>query len=342
VDPLSPKLPHFAPKAKRVVYMFQAGAPSHLELYDPKPELTKHDGKLPPADLLKGYRAAFINPKSALLGPKYGFQKYGASGIEMSDLLPYTGAIADDIVGARNAEIEHRGADHIEARLGAGQAEQRGIGATGLGGQPLEAGGAGEIRPMRRSQPGHPAAFLVHQDRRLGVEFRAEVSDQRAELAGIDDIAAEKNNTERPLGAQQRRLISGQDRPGNPDDRRARPHPNLYPRPKLAQFAAAPESPPVFNAPASATLGHAAGALGLHDVAERLGRRDIVPNINWFMRVPVNADGSAAIALGVSPPGCQVALRAEMDALVVISNCPQVNNPCNNFNPTPIRVQIQD
>ncbi len=73
-----------------------------------------------------------------------------------------------------------------------------------------------------------------------------------------------------------------------------------------------------------------------------LGRRDIVPNINWFMRVPVTTAGTAAIALGVSPPGCQVALRAEMDALVVISNCPQVNNPCNNFNPTPIRVQIED
>lgn len=73
-----------------------------------------------------------------------------------------------------------------------------------------------------------------------------------------------------------------------------------------------------------------------------LGRRDIVPNVNFFMRVPVTADGSAAVALGVSPPGCQVALRAEMDALAVISNCPQVNNPCNNFNPTPIRVQITD
>ncbi len=71
-----------------------------------------------------------------------------------------------------------------------------------------------------------------------------------------------------------------------------------------------------------------------------LGRRDIVPNVNFFMRVPVTADGSAAVALGVSPPGCQVALRAEMDALAVLSNCPQVNNPCNNFNPTPIRVQI--
>jgi urea carboxylase-associated protein 1 len=73
-----------------------------------------------------------------------------------------------------------------------------------------------------------------------------------------------------------------------------------------------------------------------------LGRRDIVPNINWFMRVPVERDGGAAIALGVSPPGCEVALRAEMDALAVISNCPQINNPCNGFNPTPVRVRITD
>ena len=71
-----------------------------------------------------------------------------------------------------------------------------------------------------------------------------------------------------------------------------------------------------------------------------LGRKDIVPNINWFMRVPIAAEGGAAIASGVSPPGCQVALRAEMDALAVISNCPQVNNPCNGFKPTPIRVEI--
>jgi urea carboxylase-associated protein 1 len=74
--------------------------------------------------------------------------------------------------------------------------------------------------------------------------------------------------------------------------------------------------------------------------AHGLGRRDIVPNINWFMRVPVAADGGAAVALGVSPPGCQVALRADMNALAVISNCPQVNNPCNGFKPTPIRVEI--
>ena len=71
-----------------------------------------------------------------------------------------------------------------------------------------------------------------------------------------------------------------------------------------------------------------------------LGRRDIVPNINWFMRVPVAADGGTAIAAAISRPGCQVALQADMDALAVISNCPQINNPCNGFNPTPIRIEI--
>jgi len=113
--PLAPKASHFVPKAKRVVYMFQAGAPSHLELYDPKPELTKHDGKLPPADLLKGYRAAFINPKSALLGSKYKFQKYGASGIEMSELLPYTGAIADEICLIRSMQTD--AVNHAPAQI---------------------------------------------------------------------------------------------------------------------------------------------------------------------------------------------------------------------------------
>ncbi|WP_082012508.1 DUF1989 domain-containing protein [Belnapia sp. F-4-1] len=79
----------------------------------------------------------------------------------------------------------------------------------------------------------------------------------------------------------------------------------------------------------------------LHALARYgLGRRDVVPNVNFFMRVPVDTTGSAAIAHGVSPAGCEVALRAEVDALAVISNCPQVNNPCNGYNPTPIRVQV--
>lgn len=71
-----------------------------------------------------------------------------------------------------------------------------------------------------------------------------------------------------------------------------------------------------------------------------LTKRDLVSNINFFMNVPVEADGTLAIVDGVSKPGDYVELRAEMDVLCVISNCPQVNNPCNDFNPTPIRTLI--
>ncbi|MEX2025980.1 MAG: DUF1501 domain-containing protein, partial [Pirellulaceae bacterium] len=97
VNPLAPKQPHFAPKAKNVIFLFMAGAPSHLELFDNKPELAKWDGKLPPPELLKDYRAAFINPNSTLLGPKFKFAKHGQCGAELSELLPHTAQIVDDI-----------------------------------------------------------------------------------------------------------------------------------------------------------------------------------------------------------------------------------------------------
>lgn len=97
VNPLAPKKPQFTPKAKNVIYLFMAGGPSHIELFDNKQTLAKFDGTLPPADLLKGYRSAFINPNSKLLGPKFKFSKYGQSGAEISELLPFTAQIADDI-----------------------------------------------------------------------------------------------------------------------------------------------------------------------------------------------------------------------------------------------------
>jgi len=96
-NPLAPRAPHFAPKVKRVIYLFMAGGPSHMELFDFKPELAKWDGKLPPGDLLKGYRAAFINPNSKLLGPKFKFAKHGQSGIELSEILPHLAGVVDDI-----------------------------------------------------------------------------------------------------------------------------------------------------------------------------------------------------------------------------------------------------
>jgi urea carboxylase-associated protein 1 len=70
------------------------------------------------------------------------------------------------------------------------------------------------------------------------------------------------------------------------------------------------------------------------------GKRDMVSNVNWFMNVPVEADGTLGIVDGISAPGLYVDLRAEMDVVVVVSNCPQINNPCNGFNPTPVRMIV--
>jgi hypothetical protein len=97
LNPLAARPPHFPGKAKRVIFLFMAGAPSHLELFDNKPELTKFDGTLPPADLIKGYRAAFINPSSKLLGPKFKFAKHGQCGAELSELLPHLAEVVDEI-----------------------------------------------------------------------------------------------------------------------------------------------------------------------------------------------------------------------------------------------------
>jgi len=71
-----------------------------------------------------------------------------------------------------------------------------------------------------------------------------------------------------------------------------------------------------------------------------LGKRDLVSNINWFMNVPVEADGTMGIVDGISSPGLRITGRAVRDVLVLISNCPQINNPCNAFNPTPIGVVV--
>ncbi len=76
-----------------------------------------------------------------------------------------------------------------------------------------------------------------------------------------------------------------------------------------------------------------AGVLGI-------GKRDIAPNINFFMNVPVTPEGHLSFADGISGAGKYVELRAEMDVVVLISNCPQLNNPCNGYNPTPIRLLV--
>lgn len=107
--------PHHTPRAKRVIYLFQAGGPSHLELFDYKPELAKRDQQLPPPGLLDGYRAAFINPNSALLGPKFKFSRYGESGMEFGELIPHMSTLADDICMIRSMQTD--AVNHAPAQI---------------------------------------------------------------------------------------------------------------------------------------------------------------------------------------------------------------------------------
>jgi uncharacterized protein len=78
------------------------------------------------------------------------------------------------------------------------------------------------------------------------------------------------------------------------------------------------------------------------DDTQPLHKRDIVSNINFFMNVPVTPEGALTFEDGISAPGKYVELRAEMDVTVLVSNCPQLNNPCNGYNPTPVRMLVWD
>ena len=96
-NPLAPKQPHFPAKAKRVIHLFMAGAPSQLDLFDYKPELAKLEGKPLPPSVIGGQRYAFIRPDAAVLGPQFKFARHGQSGAELSEMLPHLGKIADEI-----------------------------------------------------------------------------------------------------------------------------------------------------------------------------------------------------------------------------------------------------
>jgi hypothetical protein len=131
VNPLAPRNPHYGPRAKRVIYLFMAGAPSHLELFDYKPELAKRNGQLPPPSLLKDYRAAFINVNSALLGPKYSFARHGQSGAELSELLPHTAQVADDLcfIKSMNTDAVNHAPGQILMNTGSQQFGRPSLGA---------------------------------------------------------------------------------------------------------------------------------------------------------------------------------------------------------------------
>ena len=102
-DPLLPRKPHFDAKAKACIFIFMAGAPSQLDLFDPKPKLNEMAGERLPKSLLEKARFAFIKPATAtLMGTKRTFKKYGQSGMEFSDIVPHLGSVADDVLMVRS------------------------------------------------------------------------------------------------------------------------------------------------------------------------------------------------------------------------------------------------
>ncbi len=105
-NPLAPRRPHFAPKAKSIIYMFMEGGPSQYELFDPKPELEKYDGESLPPSMTKDLKLAFIKPTAKVMASAFKFLRYGQSGMELSELCPHLGSVADDITLVRSMHTD--------------------------------------------------------------------------------------------------------------------------------------------------------------------------------------------------------------------------------------------
>ncbi len=96
-NPLAPKNPHYAPKIKNIIYLFMAGGPSQLDLFDHKPSLADLEGKPLPPSIIKDQRYAFIERDAVVLAPRFTFKKHGDSGAELSEMLPHLAGVVDDI-----------------------------------------------------------------------------------------------------------------------------------------------------------------------------------------------------------------------------------------------------
>src|SRR5919204_1198739 len=114
-DPLAPRRPHFAPRAKAVIYLHMAGAPSVLDLFDYKPKLTELNGKPCPESYIRGQQFAFIKGVPKLLGTPHKFARHGKSGQEMSNLLPHLATVADEIAIIRSMHTDQF--NHAPAQL---------------------------------------------------------------------------------------------------------------------------------------------------------------------------------------------------------------------------------
>jgi hypothetical protein len=114
-NPLLPKLPHFAPKAKRVIYLHLTGSPPHLDMWDHKPELVKRDGQECPEEYIKGKKFAFTSGTPKLMGSPRTFKQYGKNGLWMSDAIPHLHGVADDLCVINSMTTDHF--NHAPAEL---------------------------------------------------------------------------------------------------------------------------------------------------------------------------------------------------------------------------------
>jgi hypothetical protein len=106
---------HYAPRAKRVIYLFMAGAPSQLDMFDYKPALAKHDGQPIPAEIVRGQRYAFIRRDARLLAPRFKFARHGQSGAELSEIIPALAEVVDDLAIVKSMHTEQF--NHAPAQL---------------------------------------------------------------------------------------------------------------------------------------------------------------------------------------------------------------------------------
>ena len=214
--------PHFAPKAKHVIYLHMIGAPSQLDLFDYKPVLKQHDGQKCPDDLIKGKRFAFIGGEMTLAGSEFQFRRHGQSGAELSELLPHLGSVADDICLVKSLhtnEINHAPAQmFLHTGFGRGGRPSMGAWVTyGLGSENADlpayvvllsgpAGGAGSTlwstgflpsvhQGIQFRSSGEPVLFLNNPkeqsmtDRRRVLDAVRELNQSQLNVIGDPEIA---------------------------------------------------------------------------------------------------------------------------------------------------------
>jgi hypothetical protein len=228
-NPLAPRPPQFPARAKRVIYLFQAGGPSQLDMFNHRPTLAKYDGQPLPAELTKGERYAFIKPDAAVLASKFNFSKQGKCGAEISEVMPRLAEVVDDIaiVNSMTTVAFNHAPGQIFMNTGATQFGRPSMGSWvtyGLGSESRDlpgfvvlssaggtSGGAGNWGsgflptvyqgvPFRRS--GDPILYLANpagitpQMQRRSLDALKQLNQDRLDVVGDPEIATRINSFE--------------------------------------------------------------------------------------------------------------------------------------------------